>query len=500
MAFYGQTTQACSVSTGNHSAVFQSGDLVSPYSDLYPPLWAAGLLTVSAVVAPNPGGLPLAVSVVSLTGSPSVGQSIVFDGTKFIPSNTAGIPNDVLPQNWRNCWDAALASQAVTPAHVTNIGDSVSDSAANSNKMTGGWFETWRTAILARTGNSLFGDYYAAWPITPGFGGTFTGSPYGTPGSAGSAYEMGLGRAVGPGTATAAWWLSYTPTYAPTGIDIIFTDLNAGTWQFDLNGASVAGVTATGVGVTVTPSGTLWTVTNAGAGSYAQGTLRKIKIRGLTGTPVIRVGQQSASDVLQMNGIVQLTGNTGGIFFSRIAHSGENAVDWSTWRGATNGAGGLPSAPSSKHDLLSGKFSALNASPYGIQASPFGHPTAPHLTFSGDGINDAANAVPLNPFAMALRRRYQALRAGQDNASICQMIFSSPDSQVSDDVYAGRGPTYARYKERSMAMAKSFGAAVIDIDSAWGDLGVAKGFQNNGNLHPTPAGDLDIAARVLAVT
>jgi hypothetical protein len=409
-------------------------------------------------------------------------------------------PWNFLPNNWYSgAWFTAENAGFPSPTWILFDGDSIMEgvNAVNAGYIANGWPDKLREMILT-TANTpvLYGDFYPFWAYTPGSGGLdFLYEGFGAVLGGSAEYEGGFGTLLTPGTIT-NWFQTVSTGQIPgwskglvTGFDIVYYDYGVCTWGFDIDGGQ--GGTPTVVGA-VWNGTTMYANTTVGGGP-GSGQVKKVTVRGLTaGTHVIRYGQVSATGSMMPIGMSLFTGATTGVGFVRNCYAARRMVDAATPAGVGIGYANQASAfPADRISLWSGAGQTTGT--VQITPVPFGFPTQPSLAFIGWGINDAATWINPQSFADALERRIIAIRRGVPNANIVIVAHAYPDNRNSDNNLAGNGGHWGRYKAVMAALAASYSCAYVDIDSRWYGNPVAQGFMVSGDVHPTNAGNLNIA-------
>ena len=374
-----------------------------------------------------------------------------------------------LPDGWDDCWKAAKAASGSTPAWITSFGDSVSQGANSSDKINKSFFGL----IQANLANSysLFGNFFT--PLdSAAFDSGFTGTPPFVWNNTGNGFYLnthGYNKYYDYNSSTSGYDLTFTTPYACTAVDILYADLNSGTFNYNVDSGSDVTITCTG-----------------SIGSQ----IKRISITGLANTThTINIGKESTSAIELIVGCACYANPSKGIGFARLAYNAANLNDY------VNSTNTSDPWPTEDRILL---FSGVNPQgPYPITVgnTVFGFPTQPHLAIIEFGINDCTNQISIGTFQGILRRFILSLRRGQPNASIIILAPSFPDN-VYSDVTSGSSQYVSNWDFFLMAMyqmAQAYNCAFVNIDQKWGGYGYTKGFQLVNNLHPTDAGHADIA-------
>jgi GDSL-like Lipase/Acylhydrolase family len=392
----------------------------------------------------------------------------------------ARYPYLYLPDGWDTGWQAAKAAAGATPAQIMFFGDSVQSGTAGVSDWKKTYPHLLREALKASLGG-LKSDYFPAWGLSLTTGAAVVGTP---PWSALSATTPS-GRTVNLGWhsldgenaagAQAGYMQTFTSYDACTALDLFYTDYNSGTFVYSLDGGGDVTVTCTN------------------AASNILSPTKKISLTGLANTThTVAIGKQSAAGVCLLMGIA--THNSalaGGLQIARFCNgSATMAGDYVT-------TGQVPATPFTRLEFLSG----CTPQGGGGTGTAFGFPMQPHLLIFELGVNDCAGSNNQTDFQTALRRMIQALRKGRPNASILFHLICNPDTNVSDNTSNLFVPAnWYQWMEMMIQFAGIYNCAFLNTHAKWGETPVASGFQTiAANVHPTDAGQADIAADLLKI-
>lgn len=394
--------------------------------------------------------------IVDNTGSPSV--------TKQVPMSmlderfsAAAHKFCYLPAGWNDCWEAAKAASGSTPAHLSVIGDSVSQ----GKSLVTSWQGLIRSNLLNTY--SLYGDFYPTVDSAAFVASGFTNPPFVFNRTSGLTFnDHGWAKLPGYNGATVGTDITFTTPYACTAIDIFYWDGAVGTFEYVVDGGSPVTVNCIEASDKVN---------------------KKISITGLANTThVITFGNSSGVNTEVIMGCATYTGTTG-IGFSRMATGAiqaQNYANTGTW-------------PTEDRVIF---FQGINPQKLPV-VSPtgFGFPTQPDLAFIGFGINDCTASQTITSYNNIIRRFIQALRRGKENCSIILFGPSFPDN-VNSDVTSGstNSANWHNYLMAMFEMAAAYNCAFVNIHAKWGEYGYTNGFQAVNNLHPLDAGHADIAS------
>jgi hypothetical protein len=387
----------------------------------------------------------------------SLGAVSITSATPFVATN-GQLATDGLPQ-WSYNWRQALAASSVTPCWAAFIGTSVTAGSGGTANLINGFPDVWRTAVLARPGLSLYGDYWPAWQLTSGFGAPAGYTPY-SAFSTGGSYECGLGRLINVGAAAT---LTFTLPYACTSYSIHIMPFGSGTFT----------VTDSGGAHTATAVTTVTQAVFTYSGAFSSGS-------------TITISGASAGNVVYLAGISTFASSTG-VGFVRSGFGGQKIIDLGTGYGHGAGGIGKTSFPTDKIALWSGNTNTTY--PYN---TGLGFPTQPNLAIIEHGINDLQNSAP-RVFEVTCRRLIAALRRGNPNLSFAWIWPGMTDMPYTDDFSGNVGPQVSIYKDLAKAVVLNYGGAFLDVDTAWGQNGVTNGYRTVGNIHPTNLGHTYIA-------
>jgi hypothetical protein len=381
-----------------------------------------------------------------------------------------------LPDGWDTGWQAARAAAGATPAQIMFFGDSVQSGTAGCSDWKKCYPHLIREALKASLGG-LKSDYFPAWGYSLTTGAAVIGT---TPWSA-QTVTTASGRVGSIGWhsfsydtsgATAVYMQTFTSLDPCTAMDLFYQDYNSGTWVYSVDGGADV------------------TVTNTNGGVAANTATKKISLTGLANTThTIAVGKQSAASVCIPVGVsTHNSALAGGLQIARFCNaSADLANDYIT---ANVG-------PTTRLETLAG----LTPSGGGGTGTAFGFPQQPHLFIFELGVNDCANARNQTDYATALRRMIQAVRKGRPNASILLHTICNPDAAVSDNtsnLFApGNWPGWMLLHQQ---YAQMYNCAILNTHAKWGEYPNTSGFLTNaGNVHPTDAGQQDIANDLLKI-
>lgn len=462
------------------------------------------------------------------------------------------VVNAYTPIGWNAAWVAAKAASSTTPAWVTQIGDSIGAGEGASNPNTTGYFNLLRTSILAQSGITLYGDFWATASNTPSSadapptlqtGSTVFSAMSGTPTTA-TVASGGYGNYTTNTNTSLAVLQTITAPYACTRIDLLYLDAVAGTWKYSVDGGALQTVTNTQTSVTEI--------------------VKRVSITGLSNaTHTVTYGTQSAATTAVLLGVVFYASTSAGIGFcnnsfpgiSAYQLAGENGPNdlaalwagpqpqgnWSQTQtsGALTTGGAITSVgvvaltepvPAGSITLLNGAhtqtftntaaavaatsvtvssqtpnfaYPAATVVYTGTAATGFGIPTQPALAIIELGANDCFQATaatatgdPLTALSMQgyMNRLINAFRRGYANCSIAFVIPFLGDNWQSDTAAGTKGHLWYYYRQAIWDIARANNCAVFDVHSRWGQYGGTNGFVNvTDQPHPSDAGHTDMA-------
>ena len=385
-----------------------------------------------------------------------------------------------LPDGWSDAWLAAKAGVlSGGQARLLFLGDSVM-AGVNASDWRNSIPETVRTSLEA-AGYPTFARGFHAYGDGENAGGGGVNAPWsglqnGVATTLFAQEGLGMVSFVGAG-ATAVAHQTLTTPIACTQIDLYYVDLNAGTWQYKLDGAA---------NVTVTT-----TLTN---------TLVKISLTGLANTThTVAVGWQSKGNELgSLYAVCYPSGpSAAGIGYARYANSGWQASQMV----------GLSGSPQDQIRLWSGVNPLGDGTALLAANLTAGFPTQPHLAIVEFGLNDTSGAKNPDDYLTVLERYTRAFRAGVANASVLFVIAFAPDTFTSDvgsggSTFIPRSSaafTYARYVGQIYDLARLYNCAVVSFPAKWGSLPFNAGLMPASGPHPTDAGYADMATEILSV-
>lgn len=378
-----------------------------------------------------------------------------------------GATDVIAPPGWDTAWETA---RTAGKAHIAIFGDSTDTGENSTNMMLNNWPELLREHLVSKYG--AWADFYPAWTYCEWVNNAMVGHDGNSPPfnmtASPQVYEGGYGRVLSIPANQQAYFVSPHPCIA---MDIIWLDYAPGTWTYTVDGGPVQSVTANGP--------------NAVQGTH----VRKTSITGLAlGVHTIHMGP-TADNIGMLIGVTCYYSDNQGIGIARNAYNGMRIVDLATKVGYNTGAGGNLSMPEDKISLWQGTRWA----PVGpITPTGFGFPTQPDLAVISYGINEVNTGASLLAFRQALVRLVSALRRGKSGCSIIFMAKAFPSDVNSDAGVGGGFMVYPKFKEEMAALARTYNAAFVDIDSRWGLTPVADGRMSFNNIHPTDTGYMDI--------
>lgn len=346
------------------------------------------------------------------------------------------------PSGWDDGYQAAKAAAGRRPLRLQVFGDSIA--AGYTTSFAGSFVE--QAVALLRGRHGSYGDF---WTNVFGFdtpdfvkGAGWSGALNGNTMATASAKE-----GYGP------WWFangvttnaaqSFTTPDPCTAFDLIYYDAfaaAASTWQYSLDGAANV------------------TVTNA-----ADSTVKRIAFSGLANARhTVSWGWQSVNGGACIMGAATYTGSGHGLAVGRMGAAGTQLADFQ--------------------------------SPANLKGSVF--PLGADLAIIALATNDIAQAAAGSEgYLYGLCR---AVRANNPNASLLFVIPSYPLPSVDDcnHSFANPGTAYT-YHDMLYRAAARFDGALIDINRKWAGQGHALGFLPAADIHPTQAGQDDIAGVLL---
>ena len=390
----------------------------------------------------------------------------------------------MLPNGWDDAWVAAKLASRLTPAWITLTADSVGYGMDATSTLANTIPDKIKAGILAR-GFPLYADYWSSvynstlWAAISLRVPTPTDFPFtlGANGGPTVGNRMGYGYQVifSATGSPAGGFMSFTPPYNPSQIDVITMDVfaAAATHQYNIDGGAPS---------TFTPG--------------ALDRQRRIVFAALTNAShTINWTQQTSAFTMQVAGAVAYPFPlpTTGIGFARNAWPGGSMADIGTQQSNS----GLPVD----------KIGKLYTNQKFDGSQGFGMPMGAALNIIMLGENDAntpnVNAGP-DVYRRHLYRLITALRLGYPNCSILLVASSIPDVTLSDFTSYGAAQNpenWFQYRQAMADTAEDLTCGFIDMQMKpnWSPSPVAAGLMiNDGDPHPTNLGQADIANTILA--
>jgi len=405
----------------------------------------------------------------------------------YIPPAISG-PYYSLPDGWDIAWKTAKANLGIQQAAIVGIGDSITQGWGATDFMVDSWWAKLRSVLLA--GNTLAGDHYgllysdafttgtsgpttATYPLL--FGGTYN-TDYG-PNPSGYNYLAYNNGALTP-------FVTVTPPYDVVGFDILYIDVSAGTWTYQVD------------------SGSTTTITCTGSGSAANSIVKKVSITGLSsGSHTLTINSSSDAITCNVLGVTAYADTSAGLLFGNMGWPGMGLITGSV---ANNALADTAQFPPDRLALYQG-YQGTTASPSSLTG--FGFPAAPDLAIISFGVNDSYQGVSRADFRDALNRLIWSLRRGKSDAcSIIICAMWAADGTAADSTHVansdnadGFSNAYHDIKSAMLECAQMNTCAFVDIHGAFGRAPVANGWIGSGDIHPSDDGHSKIAALLSAI-
>lgn len=411
----------------------------------------------------------------------SLGSRWLHGPTKLDYEMSAGKPWFYLPAGWDDTWIQAKYNAATTPAWSALFGTSIAAAYGTTVPMTKGWYELVRGSLTPSQA-ALYADFYDLKFSVGTFGWNGFG-PWSVDVQPVAPYNGGFN--VGPS------WTAITAAYNPfklvtpfacTKIDIIVADGDlAATITYSIDG-----------GVDQTYTTTAYSAANWG--------LKRIALTGLSNVVhTIQFKQQSVASAFSVLGAICYSG-TVGLGFCRFAYNG----------GVTTDISRLDLHGNRKPFYVAGKIPGavtgfgIPVQPHLLIIEPFGNDAGAPNSLSSVARPDGVFPIGAGPrqWADTLRNLCRAGRRGRDNCSILFVVESIPDgiyTETTESILAYNPRNYQSYTTLINDLAGEFNAGVVNFMAKWGQLGVTKGFLPAADLHPTDAGQQDMANTILQV-
>jgi hypothetical protein len=378
----------------------------------------------------------------------------------------------VLPQGWDAVWTAAKAAAQTTPAWLVAVDNSVLSGAfANVDWNVNGCIAQLRTELLTNRGFALYGDFWSL-SMSVDFSPSYVGTPPWVINDTTNRSKSYSGYAGG-----AIWNASmanpaatFTTPYACTAFDFLWQNpyvAASNTWTYTVDGG---------------PAQTI--VTPASSSLY----LTRTRVTGLANTThTIVITTQSTALTFYLYGIATYPFNPAtatGLGFANCHFQGQQALDF-----INSG-----NQPQKRYQIWQGAISG--ATPTG-----FGFPAAASLYLVELGLNDCSSIVGADLFETSLSFQIRAMRRAVTNCSILIIAASNPDG-ITSDVTSNlltNPASWGQYVTTMQRVAAAHNCAFLNVNAKWGSTGVAQGFQQTNNIHPTQAGHNDLATLLKSI-
>jgi len=356
-------------------------------------------------------------------------------------------------------WAAARAAAALCP--VAFIGDSIMRGASATGFSDNHFQAVVTKALQAQYGNGGEGFHAVSDTTDAAYAGGTNYSAKSRPCwsfSAGWSGYYAYGMAGQAHVSTGSVGAYAVGQFIGTAVDV-WVGLNGGGGPFtvQIDGVSYDknGVAGGGAGNPSCNSGSI------------QSPVVAVSIRGLApGSHSITLTTASTQSII-LHGIVAYSGSGRGVIPYPMAFVGRGA-----WQTAVNVTADTP------------KGSLEFVTPQ------------PKLVVFGHIVNDMQQLIAYDTFAFQVRRYC-------DSARVCGASFVFLIPFIGPLAGNWLNLTYAHYYiDRVYALARRYGAAVLDINAAWEALGAAGSgglIAGGGNSHPNDAGHADIAARLIGL-
>jgi len=375
-------------------------------------------------------------------------------------------PNLFRPDGWDAAWRSAKNAAGAAPLLVQVFGDSIA-AGTNISYASDSFVEKLQGLISASYGR--YADY------SNNSQNFLVGHPWSAALNAGtfvSNVNFGWHTVNYSSTLTAVSLQRWTSPYPCTAFDIHYLDAFAGRWSYAVDGAAPIQITNTA----------------AASPDSANAQMKRLRFTGLpSAVHTFDWGWQSNTATAYVHGATAYTGSAGGLALARFAVAGD-AVQYLA---STQG-------PADRLSLYTNKSPQNDATASGV--GTYGFPMGPHLLICQMIVNDTnidGTGNPVNSLANFTQQYYRLIHAVRRARPGCSILFVIPcyPLATTDDCSSGFANQllFSNYVQAIYTLAQSFNAAICNVNSRWGSTPVAQGFMIANNLHPTIAGQADMA-------